>query len=131
MIHNAQRFICNLDSYWLFLRIIKGAHAPTWGLSVWSRQPLIHGLKPFDLLQVAASITYIELPTYFGKLDWFSPVSCISARCFKIQNFSCFHNYWLLPQFSEALVSAWSTSGSVDTSFWRTGRKSYVWTEQQ
>ena len=125
VIHNVQRFIWNLDFYWLFLRIAKSAHAPAWGLSVWSRQPLIHSLKPFDLLQIAACIIYIELPTYFGKLDWFSPVSCIPARCFKIQNFNCFHDYWLLLQFSEMSVSAWNSWGSVETSFWRTGKKSY------
>lgn len=124
MIHNVQEFIWNLHFYWLFLRIIKGARAPTWGLSVWSRQPLIHGLKPFDLLQIAASIICIELPTYFGKLDWFSPVSSIPARCFK--NFSSFHDYWLLPQFSETSMSPWNTWGSVETSFWKTGKKSYA-----
>lgn len=110
--------------YLLFLMIIKGVHAPTWGLSVWSRQPLIRSVKPFDLLQIAASIIYIELPTYFGKLDWFSPVSCIPARCFKIQYFSCFHNFWLLPQFFETSVSAWNTQESVETYFCGARRKS-------
>lgn len=77
-------------------------------VSVWSSQLLIHSLKPFDLLQIAASIIYSELSTYFGKLYWFSPVSCIPTRCFKMQNFSWFHDYWLLPQFSETSVSAWN-----------------------
>lgn len=121
MIHNVQTFIWNFDFYWLFLRIIKGARALTWGLSVWSSQPLIHSLKPFDLLQIASSIIYTELPTYFGKLYRFSPVLCTPTRCFKIQNSSCFYDYWLLPRFSETSLSAWSTWGSVETSFWRTG----------